>query len=382
MHIRCIVNISPLRSLVFTALLVLLSSIATAQATKSTVNPWATLDTLILKNKLIDAKQLVDSIYFNHREQTDGQFYFRKADVYYGFYRQSLDALGILKPEWLLESNAAYNLAINKLKKSIRVSDQMLAKLYNYVGQTKLHIQKLIDDQENYLAYGLAKEALISFNLYNEISKTDKVDLKLLKYRAETSYAQGFLAEAWDSYEAILKEGEATRDVYRGLALVHKEMNDYPAAIDVLETAVLLFPDDNDILVEWIEYSILAGQEDSLVVALDSLVSLDSLNPSRYFVIANVYNDVNRNDEAVEYYLRSLQIDSNFVDAHYNLATLYYNQAIEQNKLLITDTLSLSTKDSIIGERNKLFKLALPHFKSARSVDPITIDKVIKQLER
>lgn len=345
-------------------------------------NKWSDLDTLLAYNKAIEAKAFVDSIYDNHREQTNGQFYLRKAEVYYRFYRQSIDAFGVFKPEWLIESNTAYNKALVLLKSNTRVSDAMLTKLYNYVGQAKMHLQKLIDKEESYLAYQLCKEASISLKLYNEIGKTDKKDLVLLKMRAITSYNQGFLAEAWESYEAILKEGDATRDVYRGLATVHKEMDDYPAAIDVLETAVLLFPDDNDILMDWIEYSILADQEDSLVVSLDELVSTDTLNPTRYFVIANVYNDVNRNEEAEQYYLRSLAIDSTFVDAHYNLATLYYNQAIEQNKLLIGDSLSIATKDSIITDRNKLYKLALPHFKKARSVDPVTIDKVIKQLER
>lgn len=345
-------------------------------------NKWSVLDTLLANNKAIEAKAFVDSIYDNHREQTNGQFYLRKAEVYYSFYRQSIDAFGIFKPEWLIESNAAYNQAMVLLKANTRISDAMLSRLYNYVGQAKMHLQKLIDKEENYLAYQLCKEASISLKLYNEIGKTDKKDMVLLKMRAITSYNQGFLAEAWESYEAILKEGEATRDVYRGLAVVHKEMDDYSAAIDVLETAVLLFPDDNDILMDWIEYSILAEQEDTLVVALDKLVSTDTLNPTRYFVIANVYNDVNRNEEAVQYYLRSLAIDSTFVDAHYNLATLYYNQAIEQNKLLIGDSLSITVKDSIITDRNKLYELALPHFKKARSIDPVTIDKVIKQLER
>lgn len=358
---------------------VLLSMHLSAQT--NATNKWVSVDTLLANSNAIEAKLFIDSIYSNHREQTDGQFYLRKADVYYRFYRQSMDVFNIFKPEWLVESNASYNIALVKLRSSTRISDAMLTKLYNYVGQAKLHLQKLIDKGDNYYAYQVCKEAYISLKLYNEISKTTKQDLVLLKYRAETSYNQGFLAEAWESYEAILEEGDATREVYRGLATVHKEMDDYPAAIEVLETAVMLFPDDNDILIDWIEYSILADQEDSLVIALDHMVSSDTLNPTRYFVIANVYNDVNRNEEAAKYYIRSLDIDSNFVDAHYNLATLYYNQAIEQNKLLNTEALSIADKDSIITERNKLYKLALPHFKKARSVDPVTIDKVIKHLE-
>ena len=359
-------------------MLVLSRSDVSAQA----ITKWATIDTLIANKELITARHTVDSIYSTHPDQVDGQLALRKADIYYNFFRQSLDAFGILKPEWLLESNVAYNEAMSKLRSTVRISDKMLSSLYNYVGQAKLHVQTVMDKGDNFVAYQLTKEALRSLELYNQIGKTHKKDPELLRYMALTSYGQGYLAEAWENYEAILELGVATRDIYRGLATVHKEMDDYPAAIKVLETAVMLFPDDNDIMVDWIEYSILAGREDSLVVAMDKLVSTDTLNPTRYFAIANVYNDVNRNEDAEKYYLLSLSIDSSFVDAHYNLATLYYNQATEQNKLLLTDELTIAEKNAIITERNRLYKLALPHFKKARSVDPLTIDKLIKQLER
>lgn len=342
---------------------------------------WPTLDSLIARNRIIDAKQLVDSIVTNHPYQVNAPFNFRRAEVYYQLYKQSHEAFGLLNAEWLYQSCRAFNAALVVAAKTQRITDGQLTALKNYVAEAKLHGRDILDEAEPNLAYLVFKEAEISLSLWHQINKTKGIDRDLLYYRAISSDNFGKLQDAKLSYDALLRDGVKTREVYRNLANVYKELNDYASAIYLLEKAVVQFPDDKDMIVDWVQFSILSDMEEQLLVNLEKIVKRDSLNPSWYIIMGSVYDDLARYPEAERFYLKALQVDSTQLEVQYNLATMYYNMAIEQNKLMIGSSLSQPQRDSVRQVRNQYYGRALPYFEQARPLDPVSVDRVVNQIK-
>lgn len=362
--------------------LFLFAGLGFANAQIPSSNPWAVLDSLISANRLLDARNMIDSIATRHPEEVTEEFLFRKADVYYLMFYQSKEAFGIVKNEWLLTSTRAFNQSITAIYQKKRVSDKQLERLQGYVNVIQKSVKGLLDQEEFTMAYNLVKEAETSDGLIIKINKTGKPNNKLLYYRGLTADKLGRLQEAKKYYSRLIEDKVATRDVFHNLADVHKRLDDYAAAITLLEKAVTLFPDDKDLIIDWVTFSILAGEEEYLIEALEKQVANDSLNPEWYFIMASVYDNLNRFAEAEYYYKESLRIDTTFVDAQYNLATLYYNQAVECNKIILSDTTIQSKKDSVLLVRNQFYRKALPYFELSKEVDPVSIEKIILQLKK
>lgn len=366
----------PLRSFLVIVLLSAFSVAVYAQAPN-----WSQLDTLIVKNKIIDARQLADSIVTNHPYQVNAPFNFRRAEIYYQLYRQSIEHFQMLNAEWLYESARAYNAAIVTAFKNRRISDAELTYLQNFVEQATLVGEQILADASPEIAYLCFKEVDVCQSLWNQINRTKGINTELIYYYAIASERYGKLDDAKLNYDALLQAGVQTREVYHNLATIYKELNDYDSGIFLLEKAVAMFPDDKQLIVDWVEFSILSDNEKQLTQKLKEIVGRDSLNTDWFLILGSVYDGLDRFEEAEKYYLRALRIDSTDKEVQYNLATLYYNHAVVHNKLLVGNTLNSMQADSIRRVRNTLYARSLPHFERSRSLDPVNIDRIINQLK-
>lgn len=107
-----------------------------------------------------------------------------------------------------------------------------------------------------------------------------------------------------------------------------------------------------------------------------------------YLYVGSLYNSIALSDstyrkvyseKAKNIYLKVLEIEPNNVNSNYNLAILYYNQAVDMIKALDFET-DLIMLSQIQDESVLIFKKSLPYMERAHQLDPNNIT-TLKGLE-
>ena len=101
----------------------------------------------------------------------------------------------------------------------------------------------------------------------------------------------------------------------------------------------------------------------------------DPTNEILWFSLGSVLDNLGNAEEAIEAYLKALEVKADYFDANYNLGALYFNQAVqginEANdmwKPRMTKTESDAQK-KLEDDAKALFATAKPYLEAAHAVD-------------
>jgi tetratricopeptide (TPR) repeat protein len=201
-------------------------------------------------------------------------------------------------------------------------------------------------------------------------------------------YNAGRVAKELGKNEDAIKYFEIVRGLnypnpflYIFLNSCYNAVGDTAAGLEVLKDGFKKYPDNQNILIELINYYLLRGISDEALDYLAIAKEEDPENISFYFAEGTLYDKLNRFEDAKKAYEYCLELDSNYFNAYYNLGVLYYNNAVkmyeEANKLNEIDEY----------EQEKAFAddevaKALPYIEKAHEIDPDDIEtmKTLKTL--
>ncbi len=168
--------------------------------------------------------------------------------------------------------------------------------------------------------------------------------------------------------------------LYYILSRVYLDKKENDNAIKVLELGQKKYPNDKDILTAEVIYYKETGKIDELEAKLKKSIALEPKNTELQMMLALVYEkkmeaakDNTKKGEfqtkATDTYHKVLGINPNHLQANYNLAILYYNEAVTkiQQSDFETDILVLS---NLQDECILIFKKSLPFMEKAYSLDP------------
>ena len=137
--------------------------------------------------------------------------------------------------------------------------------------------------------------------------------------------------DAMVPFEMAIEKGDRELDNYRFLASIYQTNNREGDAVNLLEEASTLYPNDEVLQTELLNAFQLAGETER---ALDMYAQAVQSNPDNKLYRYNygsllVEND--RFDEAIEQLIIAIEIDPEYGNAHYNLGAAYINQAVLLN---------------------------------------------------
>ncbi|MEM8523704.1 MAG: hypothetical protein AAGG68_03625 [Bacteroidota bacterium] len=237
-----------------------------------------------------------------------------------------------------------------------------------------------------------------SFNSILEIHKTLKANDEKSSMDDPAQYNQqlyitGLAAlnsENMEAAKALFTELEATdyeqAALYDGLYKVYKD-EDPEKAVSYLTKGREAFPDDVSLLFTEINYYLSAGKMDVLEEKLKEAIKQEPTNPSLYYTLARVYNDVSAKkkeegdmaaadeyfNKAIEQYNAALEQKADFHEAMYGIGEMYYNKAAnisqEMQKLTTSkeDTKKYNELNVLMKET---FDKALPYFQESEKMNP------------
>lgn len=113
-----------------------------------------------------------------------------------------------------------------------------------------------------------------------------------------------------------------------------KAMGKPKEGFPMLEKGVELFPEQQCLIMDMIQYNILQGENPEKVIPyVDKAIEKNPTNHVLYFVRGVVYNQLEKPEQALQAYNEALKIKPDYVDAIYNIAALHFNEGVNlQNK--------------------------------------------------
>ena len=196
----------------------------------------------------------------------------------------------------------------------------------------------------------------------------NKVDSLNVYYTALVSNMAGDQNQAITYYKKCIDMGYyQDGNAFSNLAEVYRKAGDNEACKATLEQGFVKFPENNGILIGLINLYI-DNQEDTakLFELLHSAQAIDPKNASLYYVEGNVHKQLGDFENAARLYVKSSEIDPNYVFGTLGLGVLYYDQAIEiQTKA--SEELDDSKYYALVQELDATLEKAIDPFEKAFS---------------
>jgi tetratricopeptide (TPR) repeat protein len=161
-------------------------------------------------------------------------------------------------------------------------------------------------------------------------------------------------------------------NVYTQLAAVYAQQKDTAEQEQILKEGFMKFPTNKDILVGLINFYLSSNEDPAKIIdLLNKAQGGDPTNASLYFVEGTLYEKLNRADEAMLSYQKSVDVDPKYYNGYYNMGTLHYNKAVEfiKESSTIKDWKSPKIKE-LEDKANEEYMLALEKFLKAYEIDP------------
>jgi tetratricopeptide (TPR) repeat protein len=174
------------------------------------------------------------------------------------------------------------------------------------------------------------KEAALSFEKAFNVSKAvNRVDTSAL-VNAAVSAAQGSdLDLSKRYYKELIDMGVQKADIYASLSEIYKVEGDTAMSLQTIQSGRTIFPEDFNLLIAETNIYLATDEKEKAMKNLETALLMDSTNPSIFFAVGTIYDQMGSVDKAISAYLNAIQLSPDYFEANYNLGALYVNQAAD-----------------------------------------------------
>lgn len=145
-----------------------------------------------------------------------------------------------------------------------------------------------------------------------------------------------------EKYIALIdrKDYSEHKKIVKDIPNLYLSINDTTNALKYAGIAAQMYPEDNEIANQNINYNIALGNTAGILDDLKSQIEKEPTNKTLYFYLGIAEASLNNNQNAYEAYKKALEIDPNYVDANINAGVTLINtikdelQELNSNKTL------------------------------------------------
>ena len=200
----------------------------------------------------------------------------------------------------------------------------------------------------------------------------DKVNVPVAAYNMALSAMQ------LQDYEKVLSHVDLAManeqmapSAFRYKAVAHLELGDTATWLNDCMEGAKKFPDDAYFYQSLIQYYDSRNENEKLNALADELIASDTSNPFFVYLKGYIAHQKQDTDAAIEWYEKTLEVDSNYESALNNLSRCYLFKAQEyataQSSTKVTDKKKLAKDKEIL---NGYYKKALPLLEKLRQLQP------------
>jgi len=162
-------------------------------------------------------------------------------------------------------------------------------------------------------------------------------------------------------------------NLYLLLKNTYASMNDSANVLQILKEAFEKFPEEEEVLVQLVNYYIFAGMNNE---ALDFLKIAKEKNPDNgtyFFAEGLIYDRIGKVTNARNSYQKSIDLDPDLFTSQYNLGALIFNEGV----IMVEEANKILDNEEYIAAREAAdlqFSAALPYLEKAHELNIDDID--------
>lgn len=172
-------------------------------------------------------------------------------------------------------------------------------------------------------------------------------------------------------FRLTAKYGYNPGQSYSQVISAYQLMGDTLTSVEIMKEGFAKYPDDENILVQLINYCIISKKTNEALVYLDKAIALEKDNPSFYLAKGNVLDTIGRKEDAIREFEHAIKIKPDYAVAYYNIGVIYYNLGVKQYE--IADAIPTNEQTRFEAEKKKSdeeFTKAIPYLEKAVEYNP------------
>jgi tetratricopeptide (TPR) repeat protein len=314
--------------------------------------------------KLDLAKESIDKAILNEKTIGDAKTWFYRGNIYYDIAVSTEPKYQALDPDPFAVSYQSY----------------MKAQELDAKGEFKLEIIKYTSAiGEGYYNKGVVyyneqkfKDAALSFEKAFTVSQAvGSVDTSALVNAAVSATQGNEIQMAKQYYLQLIKMNVQKPDVYASLSEVYKTEGDTVTALQTIAKGRELFPEDFNLLIAETNIYLATDEKTKALADLEMALKMDSTNPSIFFAVGTIYDQMGEIEKAVSAYENAIKLKPDYFEPNYNLGALYVNQAadiLDKANDLPLD--AVAQYDQEKAKADQMLEKSLPYLERALELMP------------
>ena len=214
------------------------------------------------------------------------------------------------------------------------------------------------------------------FDLSAEIASAFEATDTMALYNSALCYEKaGNVELAVARYQACADIQYQVPNVFLFISNLYRTSGQEELALQTLADARKAYPREQSLIIEELNIYLTNEEFDKAKENLALAAEQDPTNEILWFSLGSVLDNLGNAEEAIEAYLKALEVKADYFDANYNLGALYFNQAVQginEANDMWKPRMTKSESDAqkkLEDDAKALFATAKPYLEAAHAVD-------------
>jgi len=271
--------------------------------------------------------------------------------------------------------NADYPNAINIATESYAKSNELDTKK-SYEKEVNIALMGLHDTEFNSgnIAFGEEKfeEAIHHYDNSKDIFEALNLVDSVAYFNAGLAADNGKLTEAaLENYLAAARMDYQGPYCYNRSVVLLKDQEKYDEALEISKEGRAKYPEDKELITAQLNVYLAADMFEEAEKEMEDAAADKPEDPSMWFALAVVKDNLDKPEEAEKAYLSSLEADPDYFNSNMNLAILYFSKASKMIEVANEiPAKEIDRYNNAIGEAKEVLKNAVPYFEKAYEIKP------------
>lgn len=340
-----------------------------------------------VKPNFSEAEKLINGALINDETKNDANTWYvagfiqkriNEKEMEKAYLRQSYDTL------------KAYNSLYNMCQLFLKCDE--LEQIPNEKGKVKFKFRSknastlltervnLINGGSQYYNLGKNKEALNFFGMYVDLANAPILAKEQLAAKdtllTTIAFYASLSASRMNDYASAVKYGliaknskENGKDAMQLIAEAYKAQKDTANWVETLKEGIQSFTDNNYFFGHLVDYYSNTNKFKDAMAFADQMIAKDPKNPFFLYVKGYLNQSMKNYDQAIEFYKKTIEIDSKYAEAYSNMGLAYWTQALDyasKNNIEFNDPKYKGEQAKVL----EFYKKAKPCYEKARELKP------------
>ncbi len=314
--------------------------------------------------KLDLAKASIDKAVLNEKTIMDAKTWFYRGNIYYDIGISTDSNFRKLDPDPFGVAFISYNKA-----KELDTKGEFTTDILKYtiaVGEGYYNIGVINYNESKF------KDAALNFEKSFDVSKSvNRIDTSALVNAAVSATQGNETGMAKNYYQKLIDMGVQKPDVFASLSEIYKADGDTTLALQTIQKGRVLFPEDFNLLIAETNIYLATDEKEKAMTNLETALLMDASNPSIFFAVGTIYDQVGSVDKAISAYQNAISLKPDYFEANYNLGALYVNQAadiLDKANDLPLD--AVAQYDMEKARADQMLEKSIPYLEKALELSP------------